>query len=70
LLTFVARKPLPAGAVWKDLDEALVESGLKVSDDYIITERKGDVETRQCGAEAMGQLLSLTPRPDGVFCLQ
>lgn len=47
---------------------ALVQAGLKVIDDYIITERKGDVETKQRGAEAMGQLVSLKARPDGVFC--
>lgn len=47
---------------------ALTQSGLKVIDDYIITEPKGDVETRQRGAEAMRQLLSLKPRPDGLFC--
>jgi LacI family transcriptional regulator len=47
---------------------ALVQGGLKVMDEYIITERKGDVETRQRGADAMRQLLSLKPRPDGVFC--
>ena len=47
---------------------ALAQGGLKVVDNYIIIERKGDVETRQLGAEAMGQLLSLKPRPDGVFC--
>ena len=47
---------------------ALAQSGLKFIDDYIIMERKGDVETRQRGAEAMERLLSLSPRPDGVFC--
>jgi len=47
---------------------ALAQAGLKVIDDYIITERKGDVETKQRGAEAMRQLLSLKLRPDGVFC--
>ena len=47
---------------------ALVRAGLKVTDDYIIAELKGDVGTKQRGAEAMGQLLSLKPRPDGVFC--
>ena len=47
---------------------ALIRAGLKVSDAYIIAERKGDVGTKQRGAEAMGQLLSLKPRPDGVFC--
>src|SRR5579872_1907907 len=47
---------------------ALVQAGLKVSDNYIIAERKGDVGTKLRGAEAMGQLLSLNQRPDGVFC--
>src|ERR1051326_1532433 len=32
---------------------ALAQEGLKITDDYIITERKGDVETTQRGAEAM-----------------
>ena len=47
---------------------ALSQSGLKLIDEYIITEPKGDVETRQRGAEAMRQLLNLKPRPDAVFC--
>lgn len=47
---------------------ALTQNDLKVVDDYIIAEPKGDVETKQLGAEAMRQLLSLKPRPDGVFC--
>jgi LacI family transcriptional regulator len=48
--------------------QALAQAELRVHDGYIITERKGDVETKQRGAEAMRQLLSLKPRPDGVFC--
>jgi LacI family transcriptional regulator len=48
--------------------KALFQGGLKILDDYIITERKGDVETRQRGAEAMHRLLRLKPKPDGVFC--
>src|SRR6476660_7504844 len=47
---------------------ALAQAGVKISDEYIIAEPKGDVETRQRGAEAMRELLSLKPRPDGVFC--
>ena len=47
---------------------ALAQAGMKVIDDYIITQRKGDVGTKQGGAEAMRQLLSLEPRPDGLFC--
>jgi LacI family transcriptional regulator len=46
---------------------ALVQGGLKVMDDYITTECKGDVGTKHGGAEAMRQLLSLKHRPDGVF---
>ena len=47
---------------------ALVQAGLKITDDYVIAERKGDVGTKQGGADAMRQLLSLEPRPDGLFC--
>jgi LacI family transcriptional regulator, galactose operon repressor len=47
---------------------ALTQGGLKVVEDYVIAEPKGDVETRQRGAEAMRQLLALKARPDGVFC--
>jgi LacI family transcriptional regulator len=48
--------------------QAMAEARLKVIDGYIITERKGDVDTKQRGADAMRELLSLNPRPDGVFC--
>ena len=47
---------------------ALTHRGIKVVDEYIIAEPKGDVDTRQRGAEAMRRLLALKPRPDGVFC--
>jgi LacI family transcriptional regulator len=48
--------------------QALSDAGQRVVDDYIITEFKGDIETKQRGADAMRQLLSLKPRPDGLFC--
>ena len=48
--------------------KALAQAGLKAIDDYLISERKGDVETKQRGADAIRQLLNLKPRPDGVFC--
>jgi LacI family transcriptional regulator len=48
--------------------QALAQSRLRVADTYIITEQRGDVESKQRGAEAMRRLLSLKPRPDGVFC--
>jgi LacI family transcriptional regulator len=41
---------------------------MKIIDDYIVTQQKGDVGTKQGGAESMRQLLSLDPRPDGLFC--
>src|SRR5437773_7145633 len=47
---------------------ALSQGGLMIFDDYIIAEPKGDVETRQRGAEAMRELVSLKSRPDGLFC--
>ena len=47
---------------------ALAQAGMKVIDDYIITQPKGDVGTKLGGAEAMHKLLSLEPRPDGLFC--
>jgi LacI family transcriptional regulator len=46
----------------------LGQSGMRIADQYVITERKSDVEQRQRGAAAMRALLSLKPRPDGVFC--
>jgi LacI family transcriptional regulator len=48
--------------------KALAQAGLKANGDYIISDGKGDVGTKQRGAEAMSQLLRLKPRPDGVFC--
>ena len=47
---------------------ALVRRGLKVVESYVVTGGKGDVETNKHGSEAMRQILSLKPRPDGVFC--
>jgi LacI family transcriptional regulator len=49
-------------------ERALAQAGLKLDENYTIPERKGDVETRKRGAEAMAQLLKRNPRPDGVFC--
>jgi len=46
----------------------LTEVGRKLVDDYVVAQPKVDVDSRQHGAEAMGQLLSRKPRPDGVFC--
>jgi len=46
----------------------LERNGMKILPEYIIAERKGDVDTHQRGAEAMRKLLQLDPRPDAVFC--
>lgn len=48
--------------------QALAKSKLRVPDSYVIMEHRGDIESKQRGAEAMRTLLSLKPRPDGVFC--
>jgi LacI family transcriptional regulator len=47
---------------------ALTQAGMPIVADYIIAEPKSDVESRQRGAEAMAELLSLQKKPDGVFC--
>jgi LacI family transcriptional regulator len=48
--------------------KALGLNGKKVLDEYVIFEPKGDVGSRQRGAEAMRQLLKCRRIPDGVFC--
>jgi LacI family transcriptional regulator len=47
---------------------ALRQNGKDVIDEYVIFEPKGDVGSRQRGAEAMRQLLNCKRVPDGVFC--
>ena len=47
---------------------ALGQNGKNVIDEYVIFEPKGDVGSKQRGAEAMRQLLSCKRVPDGVFC--
>jgi len=47
---------------------ALAQAGLNLANDYIISEHKGDVESKQRGADAMSRLLRLKEKPDGVFC--
>jgi LacI family transcriptional regulator len=47
---------------------ALGQNGKSVIDEYVIFEPKGDVGSRQRGAEAMRQLLRCKRIPDGVFC--
>jgi LacI family transcriptional regulator len=46
----------------------LIQEGLKLSSDYIVGQRKVDIDSRQHGAEAAEKLLRLKPRPDGIFC--
>jgi LacI family transcriptional regulator len=46
----------------------LERNGMKILPEYVIAEPKGDVDTRQRGAEAMRKLLQCDTRPDAVFC--
>jgi LacI family transcriptional regulator, galactose operon repressor len=46
----------------------LMQEGLRLSSDYIVPQRKVDIDSRQHGAEAAEKLLKLKPRPDGIFC--
>jgi LacI family transcriptional regulator len=46
----------------------LIQNGRSIVDEYVVSEMKGDVRTRQHGEEAMRQLLSRSPKPDGIFC--
>lgn len=52
----------------KGYENALRAHQLEPKTGYISTLRKVDVLSRENGAELMKQMLSLTPRPDGVFC--
>ena len=47
---------------------ALAKHKIRQNPNYISTQRTVDVQSRETGAELMRQLLSLKPRPDGVFC--
>ena len=58
----------PAAHRLEGYKRALTQAGMKITDDFIISEPKGDVETKQRGAEAMSRLLQLREPPDGVFC--
>jgi LacI family transcriptional regulator len=48
--------------------KALAKNKIKVLPGYISPPRLVDVKGRESGAELMKQLLTLSPRPDGVFC--
>lgn len=52
----------------KGYKRVLKQAGLKITDEWIVAERKGDVQTRELGAKAIRHLMSLPQRPDGVFC--
>jgi LacI family transcriptional regulator len=47
---------------------ALAQHGLVAWPDYVRCGKTSDADGDQSGYEAMGKLLSLDPRPDGVFC--
>jgi LacI family transcriptional regulator len=48
--------------------QALAAHHLESFPGYVVQTRTGDVDAHASGAEAMGKLLSLKTRPDGVFC--
>ncbi|MDX6464510.1 MAG: LacI family transcriptional regulator [Acidobacteriaceae bacterium] len=48
--------------------QALRDSGLPYSEDYVVRRSYVDIETTRQGAEAMRLLLERDPKPDGVFC--
>jgi LacI family transcriptional regulator len=47
---------------------ALQRHGLPVNPDYVVSRERGDEASDVSGYEAMKQLLSREPAPDGVFC--
>ena len=48
--------------------EALAKHGLLAIPEYVVSERKVDIDGTQRGAEATRILLALQDRPDGIFC--
>jgi len=48
--------------------QALTRFGLTPFNGYVVMGRSPDVEAWKSGFDAMGSLLRLDPRPDGVFC--
>lgn len=48
--------------------QALAQHGVVPMPGYVVAGRTGDDAGDQSGYEAMKQLLTLDPRPDGVFC--
>jgi LacI family transcriptional regulator len=48
--------------------QALEMRGIAYSETYVVATKHVDIGSEEQGAEAMRQLLSLEPRPDGVFC--
>jgi LacI family transcriptional regulator len=48
--------------------KSLAQHGMQFRPEYVVAERTVDVESRQLGAEGIRRLLSVQPRPDGVFC--
>ncbi len=47
---------------------ALAAHGQRLNADYVVTQDRVDVESREKGRAAMARLLSLASPPDGVFC--
>ena len=52
----------------KGYRKALVDHGMEPRTDYVVVEETGDASGDVSGYRAMTHLLSIKPRPDGVFC--
>jgi len=53
---------------WEGYNQALAAAHLELFPGYVVQAKTGDVEAPRRGTEAMRELLSLKPLPDGVFC--
>jgi LacI family transcriptional regulator len=58
----------PGAGRLKGYTETLAKHGLRVPAGYVSASRASDVHSRESGIAAMRELLSVRPRPDGVFC--
>ena len=59
---------IPGARRLEGYQQALREHRRALNENYVVAGRTVDVDSRDRGAEAMGRLLQLETRPDGVFC--
>jgi LacI family transcriptional regulator len=58
----------PGAGRLKGYQNALAKHELKSPSGYVSLPQSVDVRSRESGVDLMRELLTLTPRPDGVFC--